>query len=72
MHLVLFGMQNRTLGPYLAAINRIPITIMGWRLSLSPWGPRLGVWYVERLMRGLPGYQTIHSFIRLSTRWLDP
>jgi hypothetical protein len=24
MHLVLFGMQNRTFGPYLAAIQRIP------------------------------------------------
>jgi hypothetical protein len=28
MHLVLFGMQNRTLGPYLAAIDRILISVM--------------------------------------------
>jgi hypothetical protein len=28
MHLVLFGMQNRTFGPYLAAINRTLISVM--------------------------------------------
>jgi hypothetical protein len=28
MHLVLFGMQNRTFGPYLAANNRILISVM--------------------------------------------
>jgi hypothetical protein len=28
VHLVLFGMQNRTLGPYLAAFDRILIAVM--------------------------------------------
>jgi hypothetical protein len=28
IHLVLFGMQNRTCGPYLAAIHRFLISIM--------------------------------------------
>jgi hypothetical protein len=28
IHLVLFGKQNRTSGPYLAAINRILISLM--------------------------------------------
>jgi hypothetical protein len=28
VHLVLFGMQNRTSGPYLAAINRMHVSLM--------------------------------------------
>jgi hypothetical protein len=28
MHVVLFGMQNGTFGPYLAAINRVLVSVM--------------------------------------------
>jgi hypothetical protein len=28
IHLVLFGIQNRTFGPYLAAINRILVSVI--------------------------------------------
>jgi hypothetical protein len=34
--MVRFGMQNRTFGPYLAAINRTLISLMwGWGLACS-------------------------------------
>jgi hypothetical protein len=40
-HLILFGMQNRTLSPYLAAINRILISLVACRTAayegMAPW-----------------------------------
>jgi hypothetical protein len=36
MHLVVFGMQNRTFGPYLAANNRILILVMAVHALMHP------------------------------------
>jgi hypothetical protein len=46
IHLVLFGMQNRTLGPYLAAINR---TLNREGHGQRTWGPRRAqpIWHAE-------------------------
>jgi hypothetical protein len=47
IHLVLFGMQNRTFGPYLAAIERILVSAMlGLGFAVWNWPQGLGfaVW----------------------------
>jgi hypothetical protein len=36
-HLVVFGMQNRTFGPYLAAISRTPIPLIALSFSGRTW-----------------------------------
>jgi hypothetical protein len=41
IQLVLFGIQNRTLGPYLAAIHRILILIMGRSVAVGRVGPSI-------------------------------